>query len=51
MSTVINRIIPEKGKRNSRKAILKNNEIGLQEKLNKANQLLAKVSNPEILGR
>ena len=51
MSTVSNRTIPDKGKRSNRKAIIKNKDIGLQEKLNKANQLLAKVSNWDILGR
>jgi hypothetical protein len=49
MSAVSNKTSIEKGKRSSRKFLSKNNTTALQEKLNKANNMLSKISNPEAL--
>ncbi len=39
----------EKVKRNGRKAVAQSNGNALQQKLDKGNQLLSKVMNPEVL--
>ena len=48
MSIVNKKTTPKKAERDSRKASVKGDHT-LQEKLNKANRLLSKVSNPEVL--
>ena len=49
MSIVSKKNASKKAGRNSRKAIAKSNDHGLQEKLDKGNRLLSKVINPEVL--